>query len=184
MKFDIPKFLWLYEQEQFKTLTESAQSGLETLIDCMNADEHLNDVRWCGYMLATTYHECAGRWQPIAEFDKGKGRKYGQPEPNGQTFYGRGFVQLTWAGNYKTIGKILGHDLYNNPDLAMQPDIAYRIMSYGMRHGTFTGAALKRYFSEDKTDPVNARRIINGTDCAEQIAKYYDKFMTILDECA
>ena len=72
MKFDIPKFLLIYEQEQFKTLTESAQAGLESLFGYIEADEHMNDARWISYALATTFHECAGRWQPIAEFDKGK----------------------------------------------------------------------------------------------------------------
>lgn len=183
MKCDIPKFLFIYEQEQFKTLTESAQKGLVDLLTFIEADDKVNDARWISYMLATVFHEVAGTWRPIAEFDKGKGRKYGQPDPvTKEVYYGRGFVQLTWAGNYKTIGKILGHDLYNNPDLAMQPDIAYRIMSYGMRHGTFTGASLKRYFSDTVTDPVNARRIINGTDKAELIAGYYDKFMNIISK--
>lgn len=185
MKFDIPKFLFIYEQEQFKALTEKAQQGLESLLSFIEADENVDDARWIAYMLATTFHECAGTWRPIAEYGKGKGLKYGCPDPvTKEVYYGRGFVQLTWAANYKTIGKILGHDLYNNPDFAMRPDIAYQIMSYGMRHGTFTGASLKRFFNEKVTDPVNARRIINGTDKAELIAGYYDKFMNILKECA
>lgn len=183
MKIDKDKFLFIYEQEQFKTLTESAQEGLVDLLTFMEADEHLDDLRWCGYMLATVFHEVAGTWHPIAEYGKGKGQRYDSPDPVTKlVYYGRGYVQLTWAGNYKTIGKILGYDLYNNPDLALQPDIAYQVMSYGMRHGTFTGASLKRYFSDKTTDPVNARRIINGTDKAELIAGYYNKFMTILSE--
>jgi len=34
--------------------------------------------------------------QPIEEYGKGKGMKYGSPDPEtGQTYYGRGFVQTT-----------------------------------------------------------------------------------------
>lgn len=183
MKIDKQKFLFIYEQQEFKTLTDSAQTGLINLLTFMESDEHVNDARWIAYMLATTFHECAGTWQPIAEYGKGKGMKYGQPDPvTKEIYYGRGFVQLTWAGNYKTIGNILDVNLYHNPRLAMQPDIAYRIMSHGMRHGVFTGAALKRFFNDETTDPKGARRIINGTDKADLIAGYYDKFMKILAE--
>lgn len=183
MKIDIPKFLFIYEQEQFKTLTESAQSGLESLLGYINDDDKITDPRWISYILATVFHECAGEWLPIAEYGKGKNYEYGKPDKvTGKTYYGRGFVQLTWAQNYKNLGEILRVDLYNNPDLAMQPDISYKIMSYGMRNGSYTGVSLKKYFNADKTDAINARRIINGTDKAEQIAKYYDKFMGILQE--
>lgn len=182
MNIDKEKFLFIYEQQEFKTLTESAQAGLINLLSFIESDEHVTDARWAAYMLSTTFHECAGTWQPIAEYGKGNGLKYGTPDPiTKEVYYGRGFVQLTWAGNYKTIGKILGVDLYNNPDLAMQPDIAYKIMSHGMRNGVFTGAALKRFFNTDVTDAVGARKIINGTDKAELIAGYYDKFMRILE---
>lgn len=182
MQFDKEKFLFIYEQEQFKTLSESSQKGLVDLLTYIEADEHVSDGRWIAYMLATTFHETAGTFLPIAEYGKGEGKKYGQPDPvTKKVYFGRGWVQLTWAGNYKTIGKILGVDLYNNPDLAMEPDIAYKIMSHGMRNGIFTGAALKRFFNDDVTDWVNARKIINGLDCADKIAGYAVKFMKIID---
>ena len=39
--------------------------------------------------------------QPIEEYGKGSTAAYGQPDPEtGQTYYGRGFVQLTWRDNY------------------------------------------------------------------------------------
>jgi hypothetical protein len=41
MIIDKEKFLFIYEQNQFKTLSEKAQSGLETLIDCMNAGMYI-----------------------------------------------------------------------------------------------------------------------------------------------
>ena len=54
--------------------------------------------------------------------------------------YGRGYVQLTWKNNYLTLGKALGlgDDLAKNPDHVLDPDIAYEIMSYGMRNGSFS----------------------------------------------
>ena len=39
--------------------------------------------------------------------------------------------------------------------------------------GLFTGVRLENYFNENKTDAVNARRIINILDGAELISGYY-----------
>jgi hypothetical protein len=53
-------------------------------------------------------------------------------------------------------------------------------MFVGMRDGDFTGKKLADYFSSSKDDPVNARRIINGTDRAETIAGYHRSFLSAI----
>jgi putative chitinase len=184
MKIDKEKFLFMYEETEFKRLKDSAQSDLVNLLGYIEADDKITDERWAAYMLATTFHECAGTWQPIAEYGKGKGKEYGKPDSRtGKTYYGRGFVQLTWDDNYLTMGKLLDIDLLNNPDLAMKPDIAYSIMSWGMRKGMFTGVGLPKYINAEKCDYIGARKIINGTDKAQLIAGYAVKFERILKEC-
>jgi hypothetical protein len=50
----------------------------------------------------------------------------------------------------------------------------------GMTRGIFTGKNLADYFSERKEDPVQARKIINGLDRADQIAGYYDQFLKMV----
>lgn len=146
----------------------------------------LCDTRKLAYILATSYHETAKTMQPIEEWGKGKGRAYGKPDPvTGKVYYGRGFVQLTWAYNYKTMGNLLGIDLYHKPDLALDKDIAVQIMFEGMftansYRGDFTGKHLDMYFTNTLTDWVNARRIINGTDKADLIAGYAKKFHAAL----
>ena len=180
---DKDKFLFLYQNE-YGTLNDNQRGGLLDLLGFIEADSDITDIRWNAYELATVKHECAGTWQPIAEYGKGKGRTYGEPDKKtGLVYYGRGYVQLTWADNYKTMGTFTGADLYQNPDLAMQPDIAYRIMSVGMRKGLFTGVGLSKYINVDKCDYVNARRIINGTDCAEKIAGYATTIEGMLQQC-
>jgi hypothetical protein len=52
MIIDKEKFLFIYEQNQFKTLSEKAQSGLETLIDCMNAGMYITIA---GVIMAEPY---------------------------------------------------------------------------------------------------------------------------------
>ena len=184
---DKQTFLTLY-QKKYKTLPARAQSDLQVLLAFIAADpaftspdapttyapfRSAHHLRQAAYMLATTKHETANTFAPIEEYGKGKGLPYGQPDPvTGLVYFGRGYVQLTWARNYKSMGKALGLPLFLQPDLALRYDVAYKIMSYGMTHGTFTGVALSRYINEDKTDYQNARKIINGTDKADLIAGY------------
>lgn len=180
-KIDHDKFIFIFQQGDFGTFQPAHMAGLGTLLDFLEVDANITDPRHAAYMLATAMHETAMTFQPIAEYGKGSGKKYGLPAANGKVFYGRGYVQLTWAGNYQAMGQALGIDLYGNPDLAMQPATAYQIMSRGMRKGSFTGASLSRFIDGDKCDFVGARKIINGTDCADKIAGYATKILDALN---
>ena len=75
---------------------------------------------------------------------------------------------------------VVGEDLVADPEKALEPAIAAEILFYGMEHGSFTGHWLGAYFTSLKTDWVGARRIINGTDCAAQIAAYGQDFCSAL----
>jgi hypothetical protein len=171
-------------------LSSSQREGFTTLLTVMSQDTDLTDVRWGAYMLATVKHECAETWRPIEEFRKGAGRPYGVAEPvvdsqgisHLNVYYGRGYVQLTWKDNYQKLGHDIGagDELLIRPELALVPETAYRIMSYGMRKGAFTGKALPTYIAGNTADYVNARRIINGTDQADRIAGYAKQLETIL----
>jgi putative chitinase len=142
----------------------------------------LKDFRMLAYMLATTYHETAKTMQPIEEYGKGRGYKYGKVDPKtGKAYYGRGFVQLTWDYNYKKLGSLLKIPLYESPELALNTVYATQVLFEGMltaasAKGDFTGKSLEMYFSDTKEDWLNARRIINGLDRAELIADYGKRF--------
>ena len=191
MKFDRAKFFASYAAA-FGSLTQAQQDGLNALLAAAEADTEITDIRWLAYMLATVKHECADRWKPIEEFGRGKGHRYGNPvtvtDPAGKQFtnvyYGRGFVQLTWDYNYRSMGSALKNRLLYEPALALDADVAYRIMSYGMRTGAFTGKALSRYINTTGCDYVNARKIINGLDQADRIAGYASKLEKVLRDSA
>ena len=105
---------------------------------------------------------------------------------NGMVYYGRGHVQLTWAKNYERMGKIVGEPLFDNPDLALKPEVSADILVEGMLRGRsskgdFTGKSLEDYFNDSTDDPVGARRIINGVDKAVLIAGYYKNFLDALE---
>ncbi len=180
----------------FRSLSNDQVAGLNYILSGWQ-NSGLKDLRWLAYMLATVKHETAHTMLPIEEYGKGRGRTYGRKikmsrrpysTPN-QIFYGRGYVQLTWYENYQKMGNRLGHDLLNNPRLALKPDIAMEIMIEGMTHGKsrkgdFTGRALENYFTQSREDWYNARRIINGTDKAGRIATYAKKFHQSLKHAA
>ena len=174
-------------RNQFGRLNQSQVDGFNAIIKAIN--EWGGDAKnplYVAYMLATAWHETAHTMKPIEEYGKGKGRKYGSNiDINGTRYtglkhfyYGRGYVQLTWLTNYKNMGKVLGVDLVNKPELALNPDIAAKIMLYGMLNGSFTGRKLFDYLRKGTTEEFKqARRIINGTDKALNIAYQAEAFL-------
>lgn len=188
--FDRQTYYDAIKESLFGSFTQEQVDGQNVLLAVaelqMNTGE-FTDLRWLGYMLATTYHETAQRMWPIEEYGKGSGHDYGEPDPEtGQTYYGRGFVQLTWRDNYAKATDEL--ELEDDRDIEMHADkaldclIATRVLFKGMREGWFTGKKLEQYFNPDKNDPVNARQIINGNDCDDTIAGYHAQFMAALNE--
>lgn len=148
------------------------------------------DPRHLAYILATAYHETGGRMQPVregfAEHDQ-KARRilakkaYVKPDPvTGHSYYGRGLVQITWKYNYENMGKRLGIDLVNNPDLALDLTHAVDMLILGSVEGIYTGKKLSRYFNAVDSDPKQARRVINGLDRAADVAAYYYAFIDAL----
>jgi putative chitinase len=171
------------------TLTQSQVDGMNYLLEVwewgFEANNPNDGTMWLAYALATFYHETAQTMQPIEEYGRGSGKSYGQPAgPYGQCYYGRGHVQLTWEANYKNGQQYLkdryGVDANIYPDASKMLDSqTSALISYdGMVYGWFTGVGLPKYLSKSKgiEDPVNARRIVNGTDQASKIAGYYWKF--------
>lgn len=141
-------------------------------------------IEQTAYILATAWHEC--KFKAIEEIGKGKNKPYGKKikyqkvkgihvpylKPD-KLYYGRGFVQLTWYELYDKFGKLLKLDLLNNPELALVPEIASKIIVLGMMQGLFTGARLTRYINEKTKDSINARRVVNILDKAQLISGYY-----------
>jgi putative chitinase len=162
-------------------LQQSQVDGMNAILNGWEAKYADSDDRWLAYALATTYHETDQHMQPIEEYGKGQGRPYGKPDPaTGKIYYGRGFVQLTWERNYKTMSDLLGVDFVDQPERALDLDNATAIMFTGMLKGLFTGKSLGDYFNRTKEDWVNARRIINGVDKARAIAMYGHNFYSAI----
>src|SRR5690554_809562 len=125
-------------------------------------DHGVSDPKQIAYMLATAQHETRDFAAPEEDFGRSQARKLGYS--GGEDFYGRGYVHLTHDYNYREFDELLclvGR-LVQNPDRAMQPELAARILVIGMRDGLFTGRRLDRYINDDSQDTYNARRVVNG----------------------
>ena len=175
------------------TLDDSEVSGCESILDAMQG----LPLSHCAYALATAFHETAHTMQPISEFGGPKyltrmydctgdrpamAQRMGNIDPgDGCKYCGRGYVQLTWRSNYAKAGGLIGENLITNPEKAMRPDVAAKIMRGGMTDGWFTGKALRDYLPARKgtlAQYTAARRIINGQDRAADIAGFAMKFQT------
>ena len=156
---------------------------------------------YTAYALATAYHETASTMMPIREYGgttyftrmydisgarPQKAAAMGNTAPgDGPKYCGRGYVQLTWKSNYRLAGDKLGVDLVSYPDKAMEPAIAAKIMRHSMTDGWFTGRKFSSYLPAtgpaSRTEFIEARRIINGTDKASQIADHALAFQQALE---
>lgn len=195
-----PEIFWgIIRDNLFKgKMSNGVVDTIDIIVDTYLAQGQYNPQH-LAYILATAYHESYHRslnpeWNPVREgfaktnegairavtklFDKGSiSQNYSLPYTSENSYYGRGFVQITHGENYRKMGKRLGIPLYENPDLALDRGVAAKLLVIGMIEGTYTGRRLSDYGSINGSfDPVNARRIINGLDKAELIEGYYEIF--------
>lgn len=174
-------------------LTQEQVDGINIILETMDRDEFkVVDKRHAAYILATSFWETGRTMEAVKEktgeqyffrmYDiKGSrpqvAKRLGNTIPgDGIKFAGRGQVQLTGRTNYTNMGKYLKLDLVNKPDLLLDTKISARVLVYGLLNGSFTGVSIKKYLTSTKTDYVNARRVVNGVDKAEEIANIAKSF--------
>lgn len=191
MKITLELFFELY-RKYFGKLTQGQVEGIEFLLKKAVSSKLIASktiditLAKIAYILATVKLETAHTFQPITEMGSRAyltSRKY-------WPYIGRGYVQLTWSSNYIAFGKVIGKDLYNEPNLANEPETAWLILEEGMTDLTpqdpeFTGKSLEDYFNDNGLDFYNARKIINPKDydSYKPIQNDAINFYKILKEC-
>ena len=180
------------------SMTDDQVKGQKAILLRWEVEPTSDDVRHLAYALATTKHETGNTMLPIEEYGCGKGYDYGEIDPEtGQTYYGRGFVQLTWRDNYARATAELAltesNDLEWHAERALDPYIAADVMFVGMHEGWFRPPNnLPLYFSDTADDPFGAREIINGDShivpswsgglsIGKMIAQYHGHFLDALN---
>ena len=150
----------------------------------------INDKSHIAYVLASAHHE-SGMGRQMTELADGtayEGRTdlcNTQPG-DGPRYKGRGFVQITGRCNYTfyrdfLLTRGLNIDLVNTPQRATEPAIAAIILVHGMRYGRFTGARLAQFGTDCNFNFVQARRIVNALDRAENIAAIARRYRAALN---
>lgn len=198
MIYDFPTFFDKVRPLFGGKLAESQVKGMEAIL--LATPVNWSD-EFLAYALATTKRETGDTMLPIKEWGgdayykkmydingdrPGKAKELGNTTPgDGVKYPGRGDVQLTGKSNYvKATTKLraMGYDVdfVKNPDGVMIPKYAAIIMFRGMEEGWFTGKKLADFFNHSTNDPINARKIINGLDHANEIAAVYWKFLAAL----
>jgi Chitinase class I len=165
-----------------KNLTPSRAEGFNAIFDAWDDIDHYDVLEWLAYILATTWHETGATMLPVREsFAKTDAEayanvtayclkkgisNYAMRHSNGKSYYGRGYVQLTHATNYKGIGERLGvgDELYADPDKVMLPKVAAQIILIGLMEGRFRSAYgnLLSHFDGKKQRWFDARDLVNG----------------------
>lgn len=132
-------------------LREDAKIAIPLIVKALR-DEGYTSNEVIAYALATA--EWESKFHPGLEFnaaDQAEANNY----HGGEKYAGRGYIQLTGKMNYEEIGKYLGLDLVNEPDLVLQPEIAARVLAaYFKLHKTAVDAEKEQF--------VEARRTVNG----------------------
>jgi putative chitinase len=155
------------------SLTKGQVDGMERIINYRDERFSFVDNDQLAYVLATIYWETAHKMQPVREAG---GERYLRTKKY-YPWVGEGLVQVTWAENARKFGAKKPGDLMSWP-------IALFAAFEGMCKGMFTGKRLSDYIGGGRRDYVGARRIINGTDRAQEIAKIAVSFRAALVEAA
>jgi predicted chitinase len=109
---------------------------------------------------------------PEAIANKVYGGRMGNTDAgDGYKYRGRGDIQLTGKAQYADMGKKLGVDLVNNPDLAMDPKYSAQI---AVQHWKGSGADRAAMAG----DQDRARKLTNGgTNGLEDVKSKYDGYL-------
>jgi len=158
----------------------STKEGTIAAIRAESVKQGLTLLTQQAYVIATVRWETAGTFKPVREA-YWKSESWRKANLRYYPYYGRGYVQVTWKTNYQKYAEVLGIDLVNNPDLALDSYNSLLILVHGFRTGAFTGKKITNYINENKIDYVNARRCINALDKAHEIAAIAREYERSID---
>ncbi len=125
------------------------------------------------------FHEFASGMEYDITKNARLARELGNVNPgDGPRYKGRGPIQLTGRNNYIACGKALGLDLVDNPDLAVQPSIAFRTAGWFWSTRGLNALA-------DKSDYRTITLRINGgyTGYADRVM-YYERALKVFPAAA
>lgn len=170
--------------------SNTALANLQLLVAEWEGRDGGGDDRKLAYILATAMHETGGTGHAVHE---GLNDNYWPSRYADTGYWGRGFVQLTWEDNYAGMEDETGVDLSEHKEAALLPALSAIVTVDGMLDGDFSPAAgpLNDYIptnddaqgnpQQQPADYEGARRTVNGTDRAADIAADAEEFETAIN---
>lgn len=169
--------------------SNTALANLQLLVAEWEGRDGTGDDRKLAYILATAMHETGGTGHAVHE---GLNDNYWPARYADSGYWGRGFVQLTWEDNYEGMEDETGVDLSEHKEAALLPALSAIVTVDGMLDGDFSrdGTPLNDFIpvnnddqgtpQQEPADYFNARRTVNGTDRAADIAAEAEHFATAI----
>lgn len=161
----------------FTTLTQAQMSNVEIILDQAKT-QGLTDKGQIAYIIATALIDSGIVPRKELRAPIGTQEREIQDGYWFTGYYGRGFTTLKFKEKYAEFGTKLKLALVSNPDLALDPTNAARILVYGMKNGTFTGKKLSEFIFEDMQNFKAARSVVQSETDDGKIAA---ATLTILD---
>jgi putative chitinase len=212
VKFNVDEAMMLIEDHyKTKSPPEKLifSGSLRLVLENVQVDTRINDIREVAYLLGTAAEESfysLQRWE--ADFVCVKpGTPYGASGPcqkalnyyrsltggkvnyytlgvdsKGLPYFGRGLIQLTGKGNYEYFGDIIGVDLVNNGDLALEENNSYNVAIEYMSR-ILPGKKDSTFGYAKNGDLTKARKTVNaGLKGLANINQYYNIWLGILNK--
>ena len=145
-------------EESFKFNTEEARNNFKMLhkgtLEELNIDPEMLMEQPPMVIAETLYGSGSAKGRAMGNTQKGEGWKY----------RGRGDIQLTGKSRYIEMGKKLGIDLENNPDLAATPEWSAKILAQYYKDHPKTKNLRGQYVSDEEINRSLTEATIGNID--------------------
>lgn len=192
--------------------TTKFENSLRQVLEYAKSDENIKEVSDLAYLLGTAKGESdysLQRWE--SDYACGlTGKPYNKKpcekalnyyrsttggkknyytlgtDKNGLPYFGRGLIQLTGKANYQKYGDLIGVDLVNDGDKALEPKNSFKIATTYLsnkRGGIYEKNGVKRstFDMARDGDLTKARKSVNGgTKGLDEVNKYYKLWKEII----
>jgi len=205
VKFNADK---AFDKFKEKGGTTKFPDSLKQVLSYIQKDDNFNDIREVAWLLGTAKVESdyslqrwesdylCGKWgipygdkpcsKALSYFKSTKGSKKNYynlgTDKKGLPYFGRGLIQLTGKSNYQKYGDLIGVDLVNNADKAIDPKNSYKIASayFNKNKGKYYGNRTINQMVMDG-DFQKARKAVKGsTKTWDEVKEEYDRWMDVL----
>lgn len=167
-----------HESGGFKVVTENLNYRLDPLVSIFKHDFDTNRDKVISVNEKAKATSLIGHPDKIANFvyanQNGNGN---EASGDGWRFRGRGYIQLTGRGNYKSFTKFIGEDVISNPDLVAT--------KYPLASAAFFFNSNKLWTICDKgadkaTITAVTKRVNGGTNGLDDRIKHFNEYYNLL----